>query len=109
MHFLVDAQLPPALARMLVAKGFSASHVHDLGLGEAEDSVIWNHAMAANAVIITKDDDFASRIMLQPNGPAIVWIRIGNTSRQALLQWFEPLLPAVVNALSDGEKLIEVV
>jgi predicted nuclease of predicted toxin-antitoxin system len=32
MRFLVDAQLPPALARWLAAQGHEAAHVGDLGL-----------------------------------------------------------------------------
>jgi predicted nuclease of predicted toxin-antitoxin system len=32
MRFLVDAQLPPALARHLVAAGHEAQHVADLGM-----------------------------------------------------------------------------
>ena len=34
MRFLVDAQLPPALARWLGEKGFAATAVRDLGLRE---------------------------------------------------------------------------
>lgn len=32
MRFLVDAQLPPALARWLCANGHEAVHVGDLGM-----------------------------------------------------------------------------
>jgi predicted nuclease of predicted toxin-antitoxin system len=32
MRFLVDAQLPPALARWLAEKGHDARHVADVGL-----------------------------------------------------------------------------
>jgi predicted nuclease of predicted toxin-antitoxin system len=77
MRFLVDAQLPPALARMLSAKGFEAEHVYDVQLGTAQDSAIWDYALSAQAAIITKDEDFATRITLRPEGPPIVWVRIG--------------------------------
>lgn len=40
--------------------------------------------------------------------PVIVWLRIGNTSRRALLQWFEPLLPQIESLIAQGERLIEV-
>lgn len=32
MRFLVDAQLPPALARWLAAQGHEAEHVGDIGM-----------------------------------------------------------------------------
>ena len=62
MNFLVDAQLPPGLARWLAEQGHTAQHVDKLGLGDAGDVTIWNHALSINAIIVTKDEDFAERI-----------------------------------------------
>ena len=45
MRFIVDAQLPPALARLLTAHGHIAEHVEDIGLREADDSQIWRYAL----------------------------------------------------------------
>ncbi|MGH8503949.1 MAG: DUF5615 family PIN-like protein [Gammaproteobacteria bacterium] len=61
MHFLIDAQLPPALARWIEDHGYSARHVFDLGLATASDAAIWSHAAASETVIVTKDEDFARR------------------------------------------------
>jgi predicted nuclease of predicted toxin-antitoxin system len=60
MRFLVDAQLPPALGRWLVAKGFEAGHVGGRGLGSASDAAIWDYATQDDFVVLTKDDDFAT-------------------------------------------------
>lgn len=108
MRFLIDAQLPPALARMLEDHGHVAEHVHDVGLGRAPDHMVWAHAIACEAVVVTKDDDFARLAALTPDAPRIVWIRVGNTSRRALLEWFEPLLEQLVATIDAGEGLIEV-
>jgi len=54
VNFLVDAQLPPGLARWLADQGHSAQHVNDVGLAGAEDFVIWNHALGVDAIIVTK-------------------------------------------------------
>jgi len=59
MRFIVDAQLPPALARWLAAQGHEAEHVADHHMAAASDTVIWDFALKAPAVIITKDEDFA--------------------------------------------------
>jgi predicted nuclease of predicted toxin-antitoxin system len=40
MRFVIDAQLPPALARLLTAHGHTAEHVADIGLRDADDSPI---------------------------------------------------------------------
>ncbi len=108
MRVLVDAQLPPALARWLAAKGHEAEHVTDKGMQAASDSTIWNDALASSATIVTKDENFAQRKVLATTGPAVVWIRLPNTRRRDLLAWFDTILPGIVAALARGETLIEV-
>ena len=108
MRFLVDAQLPPALARWLAAQGHEAAHVGDLGMQAASDAAIWDHALASVSAIVTKDEDFAQRKVLTDDGPIAVWIRLPNTRRRDLLVWFETVLPDVLAALARGETLIEV-
>ena len=109
MRFIVDAQLPPALARWLTERGHDAEHVADRHLQAASDSVIWNRAMATSAAIISKDEDFARRKAQIDGGPVVVWVRLPNTRRRALLTWFEVALPQVVSAIERGETLIELV
>ncbi len=109
MRFLIDAQLPPALARWLAAKGHEAEHVADIGLGGATDKAIWEYAVGARSVIISKDEDFAQRKVFKTDGPAVIWIRLPNTRRRELLVWFEGVLPRIVQALERGETLIEII
>ena len=109
MRFLIDAQLPPALARQLVELGHDAEHVSDQQLAAATDSQIWDYALATAAVIVSKDEDFAQRKSLVENGPRLVWVRIRNTRRKELLAWFVAALPAVLSALERGESLIELI
>ena len=109
MRFLVDAQLPPALARWLASRGHEASHVMDHGLEAASDPEIWNFAVQVSAVIVTKDEDFAQRKALAKGGPSVIWVRVPNVRRRALLTWFETALPRIVSALESGETLVEVV
>lgn len=107
MRFLIDAQLPAALARWLTERGPDAAHVMDHGLQSATDREIWDFAVAGAAVIVTKDEDFAQRRVLTLTGPAIVWVRLPNSRRRELLVWFEKALPAILAALEQGETLIE--
>ena len=108
MRFVVDAQLPPALARRLETLGHTAEHVADRGMAAASDNAIRDYAASVGAVIVTKDEDFAIRRVLT-EGPAVVWLRFGNTHRVVLLAHVEAELPAIVAALERGETLIEVV
>lgn len=108
MRFLVDAQLPPALARYLAAGGHEAEHVVDIGLSGAKDQAIWEYAARVGAVIVSKDEDFAQRTFFGKGGPPVVWIRLSNTRKRELLLWFEPMLPWITEALERGERLVEI-
>jgi predicted nuclease of predicted toxin-antitoxin system len=109
VRFIVDAQLPPALARMLVDLGHEAQHVVDLNLSlqAVDDSVIWDFALDYAAVLLTKDDNFPHRFHQSVHTPVVVWLRVGNVSRQALLRWFRPLLPQVIKIIEEENRLIE--
>jgi predicted nuclease of predicted toxin-antitoxin system len=106
--FLVDAQLPPALAIWLTQQGHTAQHVDDLDLRNAEDVVIWNWALSSEAIIVTKDEDFAERTARTTSGPVIVWLRIGNSTNRALLEWLKPRWTQVTVLLDASNRLIEV-
>ncbi len=107
MRFLVDAQLPPALAAFLIRRGHAAEHVAEVGLRNADDAPIWEHARSCGACLVTKDEDFAMRVLFDSTGPSVLWLRVRNCSNRALLQWFAPLLQAAVERLVQGEKLVE--
>ncbi len=79
------------------------------GLDGADDHRIWEHALREAAMIVTKDEDFAIRKSMEPSGPVILWVRIGNTRNQALLDWFNTMLPPIVTSIDTGEQLIELV
>ena len=109
MRVLIDEQLPAVLARCIRDKGHQAEHVDDCGLSTATDGAIWAYARRVDAVIVTKDEDFARRRALANQGPRIVWIRLPNTRRAALVTWFERALPDLLTGLARNEHLIEVV
>jgi len=108
VKFIVDAQLPPQLAQVLRESGHDVQPVKELGLREAEDSKIWDYALVNQAGIITKDQDFAERILSGNASPVIVWLRIGNTSNRALCEWLLPLWPEIIDRVAAGEMLVEV-
>jgi predicted nuclease of predicted toxin-antitoxin system len=59
MRFLLDANMPRAALRALIAAGHSATHVHDLEMGRASDDLIDRHAQSTGAILVTWDLDFA--------------------------------------------------
>lgn len=107
-RFIVDAQLPPALARWLAANGHEAEHVYDFGGDGTTDTEIWNRAKNSGAVILSKDEDFPLRALRDSSGPSVVWVRVGNTRRAALLDRFVELMPQLLVALDRGERVVEI-
>lgn len=107
MNFVVDAQLPPALARWIAGRGHQAIHVLDLGFHTADDPAIWEQALNRRAVIICKDEDFVDQWLLSPQPVSLVWIRRANCSNRALLAWFEPLWTDAMKRLKSGDQFIE--
>ena len=108
MRFLVDAQLPPALANWIADKGHSASAVRDQGLRNSDDGSITNFAGKNDWIVVTKDEDIVERTLGRKDGPRVVWLRIGNSTNRVLFAWLEPLWPEVIRQLQEGQHIIEV-
>ena len=107
MRFLVDAQLPPALARWLAVRGHRAEHVYDLAMGAAADRDVWALALQTSAVIVTKDEDFVLRAQVASPAPVIVWVRYGNVRTGELLRRMAAEWLPLTQALERGESVIE--
>jgi predicted nuclease of predicted toxin-antitoxin system len=107
--FLVDAQLPSSLAEALRQAGCQAIHVIDLGLLAATDQQIWDEAISRSAVLVTKDRDFPLRRAARNDGPAVLWVRVGNISNRKLIELALRALPAIIDAIERNESVIEFV
>ena len=108
MRFLVDHQLPTALARFLEARGHVAQHVLDVSLETASDRQIFDYAKVHDFVVVSKDQDFLELATRFPDSPALVWVRLGNCRKEILLLSFEAVLPKLLQALAAGEKVTEI-
>lgn len=80
MKLLFDEQLSPRLVSMLAELFPGSHHVHDLGLGSADDLVVGRHAADHGYLIVTKDSDYADLAIALGTPPQIVWLRLGNCS-----------------------------
>jgi predicted nuclease of predicted toxin-antitoxin system len=107
LNFLVDHQLPVALARFISSQGHQAEHVRDIGLKEAEDTVIWQHANRHGQVVVSKDEDFTFLANVPGDTGKLVWVRLGNCRKNALLEAFRNQLPHIVSEFDVGNRLVE--
>jgi predicted nuclease of predicted toxin-antitoxin system len=58
MRFLLDMNLPPAMAEWMRSDGHDAVHVRDLGQAQYPDYEIFAHAAADRRIVVTFDLDF---------------------------------------------------
>ena len=108
MTFLVDNQLPVALARFLSARGVECHHVLDLGLAQASDIEIWRYAAESKMILISKDEDFFHLAGQRGTGIPLVWVRLGNCRRRELLSAIERAWPRIQTCLEAGDRVVEV-
>ncbi len=108
MKFLVDNQLPEALARFLNEREHDARHVLELQLDAADDAEIWRHAVSEGRVVVSKDEDFTYLAGQPTAATALVWVRLPNCRTRALLAAFERALPALISALEAGNRVVEI-
>jgi predicted nuclease of predicted toxin-antitoxin system len=108
VKLLVDNQLPAALARFLASRGVDCQHVVDLDLGGATDAEIWEYASQNDCVVVSKDEDFLYLANARSAKARLIWIRIGNCRKKALLAAVERLWSKIDSELKAGARIIEV-
>ena len=109
MTIWIDAQLSPALALWLTetfaeVEAFSAKF---LGLRDAEDEEIFKAAREAEAVVMTKDQDFVALLDRLGPPPKVIWLTCGNTSNAHLKHLLGQTLPDALGLLIK-EPLVEI-
>lgn len=103
----VDARISPVVAQWVSAElGYPASSVRDLGLRNAKD--IFAAARKANAVVMTKDADFAEMVERLGSPPSVIWLTCGNASNAALRVLLKRTLPRAMDLIAKGDKLVEI-
>jgi predicted nuclease of predicted toxin-antitoxin system len=108
VKFLVDHQLPPALAAFFQSRGHAAQHVRELGLKQADDAAIWQYALANELVVVSKDEDFYFCAVSPGSKGRLVWVKLGNCRNRPLLEMFGTHLEHIVAALQSGSRVVEI-
>jgi predicted nuclease of predicted toxin-antitoxin system len=86
MKLLFDENLSPKLPRLLEADFPGSVHVRDCGLKGQTDTHIWEFARENGYTLVSKDTDFYLRCMLHGVPPKLIWLRVGNCTREHLRQ-----------------------
>ena len=109
MKFWVDAQLPPLLAEWLSKEyGVDAHSLRDLGLRDAPDIEIFQAALRAQAVVISKDSDFVELVSRHGSPPQLLWVTCGNVTNKRLQTVFGKTFSDAMASLESGQTIVEV-
>jgi predicted nuclease of predicted toxin-antitoxin system len=110
MKIWVDAQLSPAIA-VWITENFEqleAVAIRDVGMRDAEDTVIYFSAKDANVTVMTKDSDFIELQKRHGVPPKVIWVTCGNTSNASLKKILVANLQKAVELLEGGENVVEI-
>jgi len=110
MKIWVDAQLSPALAAWInrTFDDIEAESVRSLELRDATDHDIFEAAKKADAVVMSKDDDFIQLIEQRGTPPKLIWITCGNTSNAKMKGILSKTLLKAKELLESGENIVEI-
>jgi predicted nuclease of predicted toxin-antitoxin system len=104
MIIVIDAQLSPHLAPWIKENfNIEAFSLSALSLMNAEDQVIFKKAREMNAIVMTKDEDFAQLLHRYGSPPKIIWITCGNTSNKRIRNLLEKKLSEVLDLLNNSD------
>ena len=73
-RYLIDANLP---RKFSIWNNENCVFVVDLGR-DLSDVEVWNYAVQHELTTVTKDADFAHRVLLTATGPSVIHLRVGN-------------------------------
>jgi predicted nuclease of predicted toxin-antitoxin system len=107
IKFLVDAQLPVRLARLLQKAGYDAVHTRDLPDQNAtQDSKINDISIQQNRIVVTKDADFLHSFLISKKPYKLLLVTTGNITNGELEALFLENLPHLA-ALFEQHAYIE--
>ena len=103
MRFLLDMNLPPAMAQWVRSQGHDAVHVRDLGLEHLPDREVFGHAAGDGRIVVTFDLDFGEIVGLaRATGSGVVLLRLRFTRQHHLRERLQAAIAEAAAALQAG-------
>ena len=103
MKFLVDAQLPRKLARLINELGGDAIHTLDLpDANQTPDSLVLDIAVQENRIVVSKDADFVNSFLLGQGPQRLLLISTGNIENRDLIDLVRRNWTNLVSSLNQG-------
>ncbi len=84
MRLLFDQNLSPRLTQLLADIFPDSAHIREVGLRDEPDATIWRFAIENGYTIVSKDSDFQRWSLRYGAPPKVIWLRVGNCSRDRI-------------------------
>ena len=104
MKLLFDENLSPRLAGALANAYPGSAHVHQCGLGSADDTAIWQYAKDNGFTIDSKDSRFQERSIFRGYPPKIIWLRASNCTSAEIEDLLRTAQPIVTRFIQKDEE-----
>jgi len=103
MRFLLDMNLPPAVAEWLRSEGHNAVHIREIGLAHLRDHEIFARAAEEGRIVVTFDLDFGETVgLVGATGSGVVLLRLRLASPQYLCQRLQAAIAQAAEAMRAG-------
>jgi len=103
MKILIDMNLPPKLADLLIEKGIEAKHWHTIGPAYTTDTDIIEYASSNNYIIMTYDLDFSAILSAaKSNKPSVIQIRAQKIKADEIADLVHAALMQSKDDMEDG-------
>ena len=86
MKLLLDENLSRRLVPFLQNEFPGSTQVALIGLQQADDRAIWHHAKNNGYIIVTRDADFEELSAIHGAPPHVIWLRVPNQAKAAVLK-----------------------
>ena len=103
MRFLLDMNLPPAMAEWLRSEGHDAVHVRELGAAGWSDREIFVRAAEEARIVVTFDLDFGEIVGLaRATGSGVLLLRLRLARQPSLRERLRVAIGQTAEALQAG-------
>ncbi|MBL8734762.1 MAG: DUF5615 family PIN-like protein [Planctomycetes bacterium] len=106
MKLLFDENLSRRLVRLLQEDFPGSEHVLASGLGSPLDEELFRLAAARGFVLVTQDKDFQELSALRGAPPKVVWLRLGNSSTNAVAALLRSSKAVLAEFVADPTKAL---
>jgi predicted nuclease of predicted toxin-antitoxin system len=98
LKFLLDAQLPTGLFKVLSGLGFDVMHTDSLPQkNRSTDEEILDVCEKYGRILVSKDRDFVDSFVVRNKPEKFLWVTTGNISNEKLIYIFQKHHQAIKN------------